>query len=307
MKPKPIRRRSFVWRVVVVAAGLGAARSVLAASEIRIVVHGDSLGQKTALQAIQRRFGTVRISADPKALGAPSSSAVYVAANADALRSALGAENALPLVSLFSSSERYWSALQEISRSRFRGQTTAIFAEAAPLHQMQLIARIYERRVSVGVLLTEASAHAEPALRHAARETDLELQVERVAPNTDVLQALMRVNTATVLLAVPDRSLYTAANLRDILESTYRRGQPMIGFSTSMVAAGTLAAAYSSVDDTIAQLGEVVDQIQSGRMPEPQYPRYWRVAINESVARSLNVVIGDAVRGMGNRPREGLR
>ena len=307
MKPKPIRRRSFAWRVVVVAAGLGAARSVLAASEIRIVVHGDSPGQKTALQAIQRKFGTVRISADPKALGAPSSSAVYVAANADALRSALEAENALPLVSLFSSSERYWSALQEISRSRFRGQTTAIFAEAAPLHQLQLIARIYERRVSVGVLLTEASAHAEPALRQAARETDLELQVERVAPNTDILQALMRVNTATVLLAIPDRSLYTAANLRDILESTYRRGQPMIGFSTSMVAAGTLAAAYSTVDDTIAQLGEVVDQIQSGRMPEPQDPRYWRVAINESVARSLNVVIGDAVRGMGNRPREGQR
>jgi ABC-type uncharacterized transport system substrate-binding protein len=81
----------------------------------------------------------------------------------------------------------------------------------------------------------------------------------------------------------------------------------MIGFSTSMVAAGTLAAAYSSVDDTVAQLGEVIDMLQSGRVPEPQYPKYWRVAINESVARSLNVVINDAARGMGNRPREGSR
>jgi hypothetical protein len=100
--------------------------------------------------------------------------------------------------------------------------------------------------------------------------------------------------------------------LRDItniepLLSTYRRGQPMIGFSTSMVAAGTLAAAYTGVDDTIAHLGEVVDSLQSGRMPEPQYPKYWRVAINESVARSLNVVISDAARGMGNRPRGGSR
>lgn len=81
----------------------------------------------------------------------------------------------------------------------------------------------------------------------------------------------------------------------------------MIGFSTSMVAAGALAAAYSNVDDTIAHLGEVVDLFQSGRMPEPQYPKYWRVAINESVARSLNVVISDAARGMGDRPREGSR
>jgi hypothetical protein len=307
LKPAPIHRRSFVWRVIVGAAGLGAARGILAASEIRIVVHGDSPGQRTALQAIERRFGVVRVSADPKALGSPSSSAIYVATNADALRAALTAESALPLVSLFSSSERYWSTLQGAGKNRSRGQATAIFAEASPLHQLQLIARIYERRVSVGVLLTEASAHAEPALRQAARETDLELQVERVAPNTDVLQALIRVSTATVLLAIPDRSLYTAANLRDILESTYRRGQPMIGFSTSMVAAGTLAAAYSGVDDTIAHLGEVVDSFESGRMPEPQYPKYWRVAINESVARSLNVVISDAARGMGNRPRGGTR
>lgn len=303
----PIRRRSFVWRAVIVAAGVGTARSVLAASEIRVVIHGDSPGQRTALQAIQRRFGLVRVDVDPKARGIPSSAAVYVATNADALRTALAAGSALPLVSLFSSSESYWSALQESGKHRSRGQITGIFAEASPLHQLQLIARIYERKVSVGVLLTEATAHVEPVLRQAARETDLELQVERVAPNTDVLQALMRVSTANVLLAIPDRSLYTAANLRDILESTYRRGQPMIGFSTSMVAAGTLAAAYSSVDDTVAQLGEVIDLLQSGRLPEPQYPKYWRIAINESVARSLNIVINDTARGLGNRPREGSR
>jgi putative tryptophan/tyrosine transport system substrate-binding protein len=88
-------------------------------------------------------------------------------------------------------------------------------------------------------------------------------------------------------------------------KSTYRRGQPMIGFSMSMVSAGTLAATYSSVDDTVAHLGEVVDAIESARTPEPQYPKYWRVAINENVARSLNVVISDAVRSMGNRPRGG--
>lgn len=307
MSPIPIRRRSFVWRAVLVVVGLGAARGALAAAEIRVVVHGDSPGQRAALRAIERRFGQVRTSADPKAFGTRSATSVYLAINAPALSAALAAEPPSPLVALFASSESYWSAVRDGSRSRSRGQVTAIFAEASPLHQLQLIARIYERRVSVGVLLTDATAHVEPALRQAARETDLQLQVERVAPNMDVLQALMRVSSATVLLAVPDRSLYTASNLRDILESTYRRGQPMIGFSTSMVSAGTLAAAYSSVDDTVAHLGEVIDAIESGRIPEPQYPKYWRVAINENVARSLNVVISDAVRNMGNRPREASR
>jgi len=302
-----IHRRSFLWHTGLLLVGLGAAKGALAATELRVIAHGDNPGQRAALIAIERRFGQVRVSTDPNGFGPRSAASVYLAINSPSFTAALTAESVSPLVALFSSSESYWSAMRETSKNRSRAQVTAIFAEASPLHQMQLIAQIYQRRVSVGVLLTEATAYIEPSLRQAAHETDLELQVERVAPNTNVLKALMRVSSATVLLAVPDRSLYTADSIRDILESTYRRGQPMVGFSTSMVSAGTLATAYSSIEDTVTHLGEVIDTIESGRTPEPQYPKYWRVAINESVARSLNVVISDAVRNMGTRPREGSR
>jgi putative tryptophan/tyrosine transport system substrate-binding protein len=294
------------WTLVA-PAGLGLAAGVRAAVDLRVVTHGDSPVQRSALQAIERRLGAVRASADPRELGPRSSSTVYVALNAAALAAAASVDLGAPLVALLASSESYWAQVRQPARAKSRSPVTAIFAEASPLHQLQLIARIFERRVSVGVLLTDATAHVEPLLRQAARDTGQDLQVEYVATGGDVLQALVRVGSANVVLAVPDRGLYTAANLRDILESTYRRGQPMIGFSTSMVAAGTLAAAYPSIEDTVAHLGELIQAIETGRMPDPQYPKYWRVAINESVARSLNVVVSDAVRSMGNRPRESTR
>jgi hypothetical protein len=76
----------------------------------------------------------------------------------------------------------------------------------------------------------------------------------------------------------------------------------VIGFSAELVAAGTLASAYTDIDDTVAHLGAVVDSVVSGRVPEPLYPRYWRVAINDNVARSLNVIVDDGVRRLGERP-----
>jgi hypothetical protein len=286
--------------------GTGAARSAPAAVELRVVVQGDSPWQAQVLQGLERRFGSLRVSTDPNGFGVRGGSSVYVTLNASALAGTLAADLPSPLVALFTSSEHYWSLSREAGRRRKRGMT-AIFAEVSPLHQMQLITGIYQRRVKVGVLLTEATAYAEPLLQQAARDNDLDLQIEQLAPSSDVLRALTRVSSANVLLAIPDRALYTPTTLRDILESTYRRGQPMIGFSTAMVRAGTLATAYPNVDDTIAHLHEVIETIESGRTPEPQYPKYWRVAINENVARSLNVVITDTVRAMGNKPREGGR
>ena len=76
----------------------------------------------------------------------------------------------------------------------------------------------------------------------------------------------------------------------------------MIGFSEALVNAGTLASAHSDISDTLTHLQAVVGSIADGRLPEPQYPKYWRVAINDNVARSLDVVIDDAARRMGDRP-----
>ena len=167
---------------------------------------------------------------------------------------------------------------------------------------MMLIRALYARRVGVGVLLTESTAAQETELRRAARSADLDIDVQFVERGENAVRALTRVASSTVLLAVPDRDLYTVDNLRNLLESTYRRGQGVIGFSASLVNAGTLAAAYSSIDDTVAQVGEVAATMAAGRLPDPQYPRYWRVAVNDSVARSLNVVVSDAARRLGNFP-----
>jgi putative ABC transport system substrate-binding protein len=173
-----------------------------------------------------------------------------------------------------------------------------------------LISALFERRVNVGVLLSEASGHLERPLQQAATQVGVDLMLERVNASSDVVRALSRFTGLHALLMVPDSTLYTADSLRAVLESTYRRRLPVIGFSPATVSAGTLAAAHAGIDDVVADLADVMEAWAaqtSSALPDPRFPRYWRVAVNESVARSLGVPITDKVRQLGHAPSGGAR
>jgi putative ABC transport system substrate-binding protein len=267
------------------AAGPGAPR------EVRLITEPESAAGRQILQALKARHAASLLEADPAARG----SATHVSVGPAALRRALEMDLKGPLVSVLTSSQAFRQWVGD------RSAVTALYADASPLAQLQLMATIFDSRVTVGVLLSDASAYLERPLRQAASHWGLELLLERIAPSSDVVRSLTRLRGAQVLLAVPDSTLYTPDTLRAILESTYRRGMPVIGFSSATVAAGTLATAYCAVDDVVADLLDLLDglgPVGSG-LPEPRFPSHWRVAVNDSVARSLGVPITDKVLNLG--------
>jgi hypothetical protein len=170
-------------------------------------------------------------------------------------------------------------------------------AEPAPDQQMRLIASVYKRPVTVGVLLSSQTAHMEPTLRRSCHW-------QRPEPRSRTGRCRRRPHPQPEPTRGRDRAarscrtaaLYTPTSLRELLESTYRRRLPVIGFSAALVAAGTLASAFTDIEDTVVQLGSLVDQIAAGRLPAPRYPAFWRTAVNDSVARSLDVAVDEETR-----------
>jgi hypothetical protein len=276
--------------------------------EVRVLTASDPAAQRPILQALRTRFPSLDTDTDPSGFDARHAIAgPIVALGPSALKRALESDLHGPLVSIFSSSQTY-RRLLAAGNSRNHGNVTAIYTDASPQAQLQLIAALFERRVTVGVLLSEASGYLEKPLRQAASQVGLELQIERPEPGQDPVRAINSLGGTQVLLAVPDSTLYTPETLRAVLESTYRRGMPVIGFSSATVGAGTLASAYPDLDDVVADLGELLDNLPGqagGALPEPRYPRYWRVAINDNVARSLGIIITDKARALGVRPSSG--
>ena len=102
-----------------------------------------------------------------------------------------------------------------------------------------------------------------------------------------------------VLLAVPDSTIYSSSNIRNILLTSYRRSIPLVGFSQAYVNAGALAAIFSTPEQLAEQTSEsVISFARTAQLPEPQYPAIFTIAVNQQVARSLGIelCLPDAIR-----------
>jgi hypothetical protein len=220
---------------------------------------------------------------------------VYVAIGPVALREAVARRCDCVVISTFTSSQVWRSIVATVPPARATAMT-AVYAEPAPADQLRLAALLYGRPVRVAAILGSDTAFLKPILQGAA-------DVQMVDAGEDINQALNRIARAEVLLALPDSAVYNAENIRNILLSTYRRKQGVIGFSADMVKVGALATTYSDIEDINAQVAELVAQfVASGELPSPQFPRYFRTAVNDGVARSLDLQVGSEARNFA-RPR----
>ncbi|WP_162567508.1 hypothetical protein [Variovorax sp. SRS16] len=252
------------------------------------------------LDALKQRFPGIPAGPGASLPASRPSNAIYLAIGPAALRAALVARVTEPLLALFASRQSFEAVLKEAQK--YSGmKVSAIYAEASPDAQFELIAAIYQRRVSVGVMLSEFGASLASTLERAAEKSRLDLLLYRVERSGNVVRALAALSDAAAVLAIPDPAIFSSDNLRGILESTYRRGQAVIGFTPALVNAGILATAYATVEDVLDQLPQILSEFEQGRIPEPRYPSYWRVSINESVARSLNLVLSDEVKALARK------
>ena len=220
---------------------------------------------------------------------------LYVAIGPAALRDAVGRRCDCVIISAFTSSQ-VWRALTARTPAARAGLTTAVYAEPAPADQLRLAALLYGRPPRVGAILGEDTTFLRPTL-------EPEVEVQPFAVGDDINHTLNRMTRSEVLLAMPDGDVYNPENVRNILLSTYRRKQGVIGFSADMVKVGALATTYSEIEDINTQVAEIAAAfVVTGELPPPQFPRYFRTLVNEGVARSLDVRVTDGARRFSNLP-----
>ena len=149
---------------------------------------------------------------------------------------------------------------------------------------------------TVSIMLAKQNALETKKLETCAAQYNFTLQTILISQYVNMIDALnSSLLNSDALLALPDPSVYNAKTVKSILLTTYRHRVPVIGFSEAFVHAGALAAIHSSTDQLGKQISELIqnyfkrDKINKHYI----YPKYFDVAINKDVAKSLGITTPD--------------
>jgi putative tryptophan/tyrosine transport system substrate-binding protein len=186
-----------------------------------------------------------------------------------------------------------------LSRAAAGKNISAVFIDQPMSRQLELIRLAAPQVEKVGALLGNDSVAVSRALEQAAKPLGLQMEWESLKSPEELPSSLKRVLARSeALLALPDAQVYNQSTLQGILLNAYRSGEPVFGFSAAQVKAGALAAAYSTPEQIGNHAGELLLKAGDGNkwmLPPAQYPRYFNIAVNREVSKSLGLTIDEDI------------
>lgn len=209
-----------------------------------------------------------------------------------------------PVLGVMIPKASYEILLENRALRHARQQTSAIFLDQPWDRQLNFIQAALPQHSAVGVLYSPYMSIALPRL---PRGMSLNAKSVRSAENLfDSLENIL--SNSDVLLAVPDSDIYSGNNVRNILLTSYRHKVPLIGISQAYVNAGAIGAIFSTHEQLAEQASDMVASFtRNRRLPEPQHPASFTIALNQQVARSLGITLDspEAIRERMNKTGEG--
>lgn len=192
-----------------------------------------------------------------------------------------------------------FEAIWKIDPDQDAGPVSAIYLEQPIARQVRFIQLALPHHRRCGVILGKRSLHLVDALETAAANSRLSLRAMDISATSKPIDGIKGIlGTNDVILAVPDADALTPNVAKWLLYMAYQKEIPVIGFSKAFVDAGALGAVYTDPEQVGRQAAEIALRAalaagnrgsDSWSLPSPQYPEYFNIAINESVARSLKL------------------
>jgi ABC-type uncharacterized transport system substrate-binding protein len=199
-------------------------------------------------------------------------------------------EGKFPVVCVLVSKAGFEKLKSELPPNQKKIPITAIYFDQPIKRQIALIATELPEARNIGLLYSSHSV--EMASYHKAiSENGLVLREQKLESPESLFRELESVlEKSSVLLTIPDSSVYSSFTMRNILLTTYRFKIPVVGLSPAYVRAGALCAVFSSPTQIAVQTANLTKRyLANGVLPVPQYPSDFNVISNLQVARSLGI------------------
>jgi ABC-type uncharacterized transport system substrate-binding protein len=188
--------------------------------------------------------------------------------------------------------------LPETARLKLSAQYQQGFTtlENAPdmAKQLALIHALVPQARQVGVFHSSQYKANHNELDELAKKYGLKLHWSELKDPLDWdRHALKVLGDVDLVLGVNDDALYNTTTIRSILMRLYRSGKALIGPDKGYVRAGAVASTYAGIEETLLAAADWI----RGELPAKTILEnpYFNISVNAQVARSLNIVVDDAL------------
>jgi ABC transporter substrate binding protein len=281
----------FIWLGAVFLFSFSSATVRAQPLEVTVMLSSDGGPYREFSDALRRDISsdiTLTVVNSSKSVAAGSGLLIAVGTKAAEMAAA---SSAPAILNVLIPKIGYEKLLRSLHAQRNPGSFSAIFLDQPAGRQTALIAAALPNMHQVGMLYSIPPTMELAQLRQKMAQQHLDLNeqvVDTEHPLPAALQELLK--SSEILLALPDSNIYNSSTIRNILLTSYRENVPMIGFSPGYVRAGALCAVFSTPAQIATQTITLIREFhETHLLPVAQYPLDFEVAINEQVARSLDL------------------
>ena len=172
-----------------------------------------------------------------------------------------------------------------------------IYLDQPLSRQLKFLSLLLPNAKRLGVLTASFSENSLNRLKKISEKLGYSLKNKTINSPSDLSSQLNTlINDIDVLFTLPDPQIHNIHSISNLLLTTYRYNIPVLGFSKSYANAGAIAAIYSSPEQIHQQISDLArtilispESISTTHFP----PKYFSIAINKSVARSLELHLAD--------------
>lgn len=237
-----------------------------------------------------------------------SHAGLIVAVGMKAAQSAI-AQTGIPVLAVMIPRMGFEDLLAQASPKKITHSISAIYLNQPLARRLDFWRAALPDRRRVGLLHTPDARIDVERMRQDVAQRGGSLVDRQVLSAEELFPGLESVLASSdVLFAIPDSMIYSSSNIRNILLASYRLGVPLIGLSQAYVNAGALCAIFSTPEQLAEQASAtVIGFARTGKLPAPQYPVSFTIAVNQQVARSLGVAVPsqEAIRIQMDNAKEG--
>jgi ABC-type uncharacterized transport system substrate-binding protein len=170
---------------------------------------------------------------------------------------------------------------------------TAIYRDQPLPRQLRLAKLLFPKLRRVAILQGEQKLPIDRS--ELERIANVNIAIASIEQQPDWAKSLSQLMIDNeILLGVDDPQMYNNDTIHSILLTAYRHGKVLIGPAKPFVGAGSLASCYSTTDQYLQQLIDIVKiYLATEKLPSAQYPKNYQIAINQQLATSLGLALPD--------------